>query len=321
MQAGPPSISFPTPDWNTLVPNLIGLMFDAVGKWFDDALHRTFDGMWGSSANVIGQTDMAMTWGFGPVHDQVMAIQGAARAVLLFALILMGLRGMLSSIVPQQPDMLAELINGVLAAVIFTAAFPLLVPEIIGAVNQGATAVGTVDLSKYLRTGLAQDPVVNGVLFVILLFFGIKLLFWAVWRTLALGVLLPAGMLACIFYAIPQWRWMLGWWCRTWGGLLLAQIPSVMALTIGAQLFAFGSGINGFVYSIAAMALATDLYRIVPNAVGAAGGGSAPWGQLPLIPLLTGGMGGRAKAAARTVHVSSAHQGIDRSWGSPDYGY
>src|SRR5258707_12057778 len=98
-QADPPSggisISFPTVDWTQLVPQLVGLFFDGIGKYLHDALHAAFDGLWGSGANVVGQTDLAMTWGFGPIHDQVLSVQGAARAVLLFALILLGLRGML----------------------------------------------------------------------------------------------------------------------------------------------------------------------------------------------------------------------------------
>ena len=59
-------------------------------------MHSVFDGIWGNSANVLGQTDLAMTWDFGPVHDQVVGLQTAARAILLFALILLGLRSMLS---------------------------------------------------------------------------------------------------------------------------------------------------------------------------------------------------------------------------------
>jgi hypothetical protein len=60
-------VNFPTVDWTQLVPQLVGLFFDGIGKWLQDALHHTFDGLWGSGANVVGHTDLGMTFGFGPV--------------------------------------------------------------------------------------------------------------------------------------------------------------------------------------------------------------------------------------------------------------
>src|SRR5215467_10882015 len=122
------TINFPTIDWQTLVPQLVQYFFDGVGKFLNASLHTAFDDLWSSGANVVGQTDLAMTWGFGPVHDQVVGLQGAARAILVFALVMLGLRGMLAGIVPRQPDMLAEFINGVLGAVILIAAFPVIIP-------------------------------------------------------------------------------------------------------------------------------------------------------------------------------------------------
>jgi hypothetical protein len=284
-QTGPPSpggggdrpiIEFPTVDWPTLIPQLVNYFFDAIGRLLNDTLHSTFDGVWSSGANVVGQTDLGMTWGFGPVGEQVQAVQTAARVILIFAVIVMGLRGMLSSIIPRQPDLVAEFINGVLAAVIMVAAFPLLVPLLIDFTNQAANAVGRVDLSGYLSTGGVSNPVIHAVLFLILLLFALRLLIKAVWRIGFLAVLLPVGMLACALYALPQTRWLLAWWVRVWGGMLLAQVPSVFALSIGAQLFTHGGGLVAFVYSIAFLQLATDVYSLIP--FGGAGSGGPPWG-------------------------------------------
>lgn len=287
------NINFPTVDWANLIPQLVGYFFDAIGKFLTDTLHTAFDGLWGSGANVIGRTDLAMTWGFAPVHDQVLVIQSAARAVLILALIVLGLRGMLSSIVPRQPNLLAEFINGILGATIMVAAFPLIVPQLIEFTNQAASAVGRADLAGYLSTEGISNPLIQGVLFVILLFFAIRLLIRAVWRIGFLAVLLPVGMAACALYGLPQTRWVLAWWARAWGGMLLAQIPSVMALSIGAQLFAHGSGLGAFVYSIAFLQLATDLYGLIP--FGTSGSGGPPWGAVswPAPAML----GGAARAA------------------------
>jgi hypothetical protein len=291
-------INFPIVDWQTLIPQLVGYFFDAVGTAINDMTHKAFDGVWSSSVNVVGQTDMGSTWNFGPIHDQVLQVQSGARMVLLFALVLLGLKAMLGSIVPRHNDVVSEVVNGVLASVIMVAAFPVLVPQLIDFTNQVATAVGTVDLSRYMSNGFGgQNPMVEAVLFIVLVFFGLRLLFWATWRIMVLAVLLPVGMFAAAAYAVPFMRWLFIWWAKTWGGLLLAQIPSVMALTIGAQLFAHGSGLMAFMFSIAAMQVAVDIYKILPGA--AAGNSGPPWGSLPWrLPLAAGGLGVGAGAAA-----------------------
>jgi hypothetical protein len=320
-----PIIEFPTVDWSELVPQLVNYFFEAIGRLLNDTLHSTFDGMWGSGANVLGQTDLAMTWGFGPVGEQVQAVQSAARVVLVFALIVVGLRGMLSSIIPRQPDMLAEFINGVVAAAIMVAAFPLLVPQVINFTNQAASAVGRTDLSRYLSTGDVSSPIIQPVLFVILLLFALRLLIKAVWRIGFLAVLLPVGMFACALYALPQARWILGWWVRVWGGTLLAQIPSVFALSIGAQLFAHGGGLGAFVYSIAFLQLATDLYSLIP--FGSTGSAGAPWAlswpapaALGEAKLAMGGLGGVASGIAGAAGGVVAGAAATRG-GGQTYGY
>jgi hypothetical protein len=299
------TINFPTIDWQTLIPQLVGYFFDAIGTTLNNTMHKAFDGVWGSSANIVGQTAMDSTWNFGPIHDQVLQVQSGARAVLLLALVLLGCKSMLGGIVPRHSDVVSEAVNGVLAAVIMVAAFPVLVPQLIDVTNTMATTVGTVDLSKYMSNGFGgQNSLVEAVLFIILVFFGLRLLFWSAWRIMVLAVLLPVGMFAAAAYALPFMRWLFVWWAKVWGGLLLAQIPSVLALTIGAQLFAHGSGVMAFMFSIAAMQVAVDVYKILPGANG--GGGSAPWSFLPLGPLAIRAAtpGAVAAGAATTTQMS-----------------
>jgi hypothetical protein len=329
MQPAPPdsgggiTIVGPSVDWGELIPQIVGYFFDGIGQLLMETLDSAFAGLWSSGANVLGHTDLAMTWGFGPVNDQVLAVQAAARAILVFALILLGVRGMLGGIVPRQPEMLAEFINGVLVAMILVAAFPLVIPELIRLTNMAAEAVGRADLSAYLATGVASSPIVQAVLSIILLFFVFRLLVKAVWRIGFLAILLPVGPLACALYAIPSTRWMLGWWARIWGGMLLAQIPSVLALTIGAQLFATGSGLGAFVYSIAFLQLATDVYSLIP--FGASRPGPTPWGGLPWrAPALIGAITGPASAgaaAATTMAGAAWPAGATRGLGTQTYGY
>ena len=311
------TVQLPTVDWTQLVPQLVGLFFDAIGTTLNDLTHKAFDGVWGSSVNVVGQTDMGSTWNFGPIHDQVLQVQSGARAVLLFALVLVGLKAMLGGIMPRHSDVISEVVNGVLTSVIMVATFPVLVPQLIDFTNQVATAVGTVDLSRYMSNGFGgQNPMVEAVLFIVLVFFGLRLLFWATWRIMVLAVLLPIGMFAAAAYALPFMRWLFIWWARVWGGLLLAQIPSVLALTIGAQLFAHGSGVMAFMFSIAAMQVAMDVYKILPSAVGSSGSplGAFPW-RLPML-----GTGTTAAATATRV-ASGAPEGMRSQLLADQYGY
>jgi hypothetical protein len=175
---------------------------------------------------------------------------------------------------------LSEAANGLLLAVVFVTAFPVVIPEMIRLTNAAATAIGSVDLGRYVgASGGVDSAIVRAVFLIVLLFFAFRLLLKCIWRIGFLAVLLPVGMLACALYASPSTRWVLGWWVRLWGGMLLAQIPSVMALLIGAQLYA-GGGVLGFVYATAFLQLATDLYSLVPFS-STGGSGGAPWGAIP----------------------------------------
>jgi hypothetical protein len=319
-----PVIDFPTVDWSTLVPQLVNYFFDAISNMVSHTVHTTFDGVWSTSPSVLQNTDLAMTWGLGPVAEQVQAVQGAARAILVLALIVVGLRGMLSGILSRQPDMLTEFVNGVVVAVIMVAAFPLLVPQMIDFTNQAANAVGRANLAGYVSTVDITDPIVQALILVILLFFALRLLIKAVWRIGFLAVLLPVGMFACAAYALPQMRWLFTWWVRVWGGMLLAQIPSVLALSIGAQLFAHGGGFGGFIYSIAFLQLATDLYSLIPFGSPGVDAGP-PWALAwPAHVLFGHGKGALgtvgAAAGGAAMAASSVVAGSMRA-GGPNYGY
>jgi len=174
-----------------------------------------------------------------------------------------------------------------------------------------------------LATGTGGNTLIQLVLFVILLFFALRLLVKAVWRIGFLAVLLPVGMFACALYALPQTRWMLGWWLRLWGGMLLAQIPSVFALSMGVQLFANGGGgLGPFVYSIAFLQLASDLYSMIP--FGNTVAGQIPWaftfGPQNVARLATSGIGGPAAGMAVAAGGVAAGAASAASSG-PTYGY
>jgi hypothetical protein len=89
--------------------------------------------------------------------------------------------------------------------------------------------------------------------------------------------------------------------------MLVAQIPSVLALAIGVQMFARGSGtVGSFFYSIAFLQLATDLYSLIP--FGSVADHGAPWGSLPgrALAAATGGPFGAAAGTAATLARTEA---------------
>lgn len=318
------NIALPTPDWTSLVPNLVDLFFSSAGEWLNRTEHAALDGLWGSGANVVGHTPLEQTWSFGPVTGQIGDIQTACRAILLFAVVLLGVKSMLSGIVASHSDLVGEFVNGILGAVILVAGFPLVIPMLIDLTNQATRAVaGGATLSSYVSvSGGVSDPIVSGILFLILAFFAIRLLVKTVWRIGFLAVLLPVGLAACALYAIPQTRWLLGWWARIWGGMLAAQIPSVFALAIGLGLFAGGGGggLGPFVYSIAFLQLATDLYQLIPfSSLG--GGGGPPWGGLPLQATRLARGGGAAAAAGAMVSAPAIRPQLLADQAYSHYGY
>ena len=84
--------------------------------------------------------------------------------------------------------------------------------------------------------------------------------------------------------------------------MLLAQIPSVFALGIGLGLFSHGgTGIGPFVYSIAFLQLATDLYSLIP--FGHVQQSGAPWGGLPMRLGLLAASGASAGTSAAAASI------------------
>jgi hypothetical protein len=297
------TISLPSPDWPTLIPTLVGYFFDALGTYLQDLLRQTFNGAWGSSANVLGRTDPGLVWDFGPVRDQVGSVQAAARAVLLFGVVLFGLRSIVAGIVPMG-SIGADFFGHLVGAVVLLAAFPIVVPEVIGLVNQAAQTVGTADLGGYLSDNLGPNPLVAAVLFLILIFFVARLVIKAVWRILFLAITLPIGPFAMAAYAVPGLRWITGWWARMWGGMLVAQIPSIFALSLGLQLFARNGGLFGFFGSIAAVQMATDIYDIMAFGSATRSHGAPFMWALPFVGRTFGGGGGSQPAPQPIANVT-----------------
>ena len=198
--------------------------------------------MWGSDANVFGHTDPNLVLG-GPIATYAQQAQAAALGIVVFAIVVLGLRAALSSFVPMSNHVATELVEGVAGALILAGAFVLLAPRLLGWLNDALHEIGDVDFSHMFQAdATGPNAFVFALLALVVLFFAGKLVVRVLYRTALLAILYPVGIVALLLRAIPQLRWVSGWWARLWFGWLVAQVPSAMALVIGVQLFAFGAG-------------------------------------------------------------------------------
>jgi hypothetical protein len=255
--------NFPPTDWSALLHTVVPDFFNEIGTFLHDQLHAAFDGAFTSNANVIGQTPMDLTWNMGPISANVQDVEAACRSVLLFAVILLATRTMLGSL-GQMPGVLREAADGLLPAVILLASFGTFVPLLIEQTNNASRAIGEADLSAYFNQMPNElNAFLQAMLLIVLIWELFRLLKKAFWRLGLLAVLLPVGPFCMVAWAIPPIRGLTYWWSRTWVGLLLSQIPSVLALSIGIAVMAYAGGILAFFVSLAFLELAVDLYDIV----------------------------------------------------------
>lgn len=292
--SGGTSFTFPSPDWGKLVPDLVGLFLNAISDTVANAMLAIWDGFWKSGLNVVGQTPEAMTIGFGPTQFYLQDMEKVAYGVIFFALVLLGLATMLGASNAQH-----EIVVHIVGALILAGVFVVFVHRAYLVVNQAATGIGRADLSQLVPQGSEHHVFESLVLLLILLFYAIDLVLLSVERIVILAVLTPFGVLAMLLRAIPQLRYVSAWWARTYFGLLFAQLPVVMALTIGLQMAKNAGGIATFVYAIAFLKAARSLYRMFYDGmhVGLGQGGIAMGGLFRGLRFGGGGGGGAAPAA------------------------
>src|SRR5262249_54229267 len=96
----------------------------------------------------------------------------------------------------------SDVVGGVLMAVIAVAAFPLVIPMVVEAVNAAARAIGTANVAQYVSKPTVGNVFLQAILFGVLGWFAIRLLIRAGWRIILLAVLLPFGLFCAALYAI-----------------------------------------------------------------------------------------------------------------------
>jgi hypothetical protein len=282
------------------LPDLVGGIGQSAGSNMHSATGNLWNGLWTSGANVFTQTNPAQTINFGPIVGYTSEAQTAAYGLVLFGVMLLGLRTMLSSFVPMQSDTVGELVYGIATAMMLAGALPVLMLRAVDVLNLALRQLGGVNLSSSLPQSIGNDPIVTVVLALLVVWYGIKFVIKSMKRLVVLAVLTPFGPIAMLLRCIPQTRWVSGWWARTWGGLLVAQAPAALALTIGVQLALF-SGVLGVLWTVAFLGAASDLLDLFGHGmIGGSGPGLVATG-MTAARLATGwaaasSMGGAAAA-------------------------
>jgi hypothetical protein len=106
------------------IPDLVGAVGNALDQDVTAALDQLWSELWNNQANVITQTNPATTINFGPIGGLTSQAQAAAYGIILFGVVLLGLRTMLSSFWPTAADTYGELLGGIASAAILAACKP-----------------------------------------------------------------------------------------------------------------------------------------------------------------------------------------------------
>jgi hypothetical protein len=193
-------------------------------------------------------------------------------------------------------------------AVFLTLAYPVLVARGAELLNSAAAAVGQAPIGDALATPSPGQPgllIPFALLWLLLVYYGVRLLIRLAYSLFRLLVALVFGPVAIILWAIPQTEWITALWVRE---LLGWGTTPLLVATCLAMALPLATGRGGFLaaaaFSIAGLQAAYDL-------VGLLSFGSARPGRLFPIPhasrrdlgALAGGGGGAAAASVPPVRA------------------
>jgi hypothetical protein len=301
--------------WTNLAPRLPDIAGQVLGM-LEDALHTAaaaiWDGVWGSSANIVTQVPPDLTynapWYRAIATDPLpIAIGGATLAVVL-----LGLRTMLGAMVGR--DHVVTHVSGrLIPAVFLCLAYPVLVVRGVELLNSTAAALGQRTIgggvADSLRTGLllslptpATAPLLVAylLLWLLLIYFGVRLLVRLAYSIFRFTVALVFGPVAIILWAIPQTEWVTWFWLRELVGWATTPLLVTACLAMAIPLAGMQNGLlAGAVFSLAGLMAAYDLVGLLGMARGG-GGHAGPLGYARMAVGAARG-GGPVGAAAASV--------------------
>lgn len=264
-----------------------------------DSARAVWDAIWGSSANILTQLPADLTYNLGPYRaiatDPVpLAVAGAT-----LALVLLGLRTVVGSMVGRD-HVITHITGRLIPAAFLTLAYPVLVVRGIGLLNAAATGLGSVAIGEALAT---PNPGQTGLLlpfallWLLLIYYAIRLLIRLAYSLFRFLVALVFGPVALILWAIPQTEWVTSFWLREligWGTtplLVTACLAMAMPLATGR-----GGFLVAAAFGIAGFQAAYDLAGLLGH--GGGGRSLAPLGYVHTAARAASSGGGAGVAAA-----------------------
>jgi hypothetical protein len=297
--------------WTNLEPRLPDI-FGQLLAMLEDALHSAasaiWDSAWSSSANIVTQVPPDLTYNAGWYRAVATDPLPVALGGATLAIVLLGLRTIVGAIAGH--DHLITHISGrLIPATFLTLAYPVLVVRGVELLNSVASALGQRAIgggvAEGLKTGLVlalpTPPTVALLvpylaLWLLLVFYGVRLLVRLAYSVFRFTVALLFGPLAIILWAIPQTEWVTWLWLRELVGWMTTPLLVTACLAMAIPLASLHSGIlAGAVFSLAGLMAAYDLVGLLAHTRG--GGLSSPLGYARLATARVGGGGAGAAAA------------------------
>lgn len=271
-----------------------------------DAARAVWDGVWHSGINIVTQLPADLTYNL-PAYRAIaadpvpLAVGGAT-----LALVLLGLRTLLGSMVGRD-HVITHVTGRLIPAVFLTLAYPVLVARGFGLMNAAASSLGEAPIGEALAF---PDPTAGFVLlpliWLAMIYYGFRLFIRLAYSLFRLLVALVFGPVAIILWAIPQTEWVTWFWLRE---LLAWSTTPLLVTACLALAIPLANGRSGFLpaaaFGIAGMMAAYDLVGLLGLSHGGGGRGASPLGYIRMAAnTASGGGAGVATASASAIRPS-----------------
>ena len=271
-----------------------------------EAARAVWDGVWHSGVNIVTQIPLDLTTNL-PAYRAIaadpvpLAVGGAT-----LALVLLGLRTLLGSMVGRD-HVITHVTGRLIPAVAMTLAYPVLVAQGFSLLNAVAASLGQAPIGEALAF---PNPGVGGpllpLIWLAMIYYGFRLFIRLAYSLFRLLVALVFGPVAIILWAIPQTEWVTWFWLRE----LLAWATTPLLVTACLALaIPLANGRGGFLpaaaFGIAGMMAAYDLVGLLGMTQGG-GRVPSPFGLIRMAAAAASGGSAAVVPAGATTHMSDA---------------
>lgn len=274
-------------------------------EWLTNGIHQSADAVWADStvamSELLFQLPKALTYAFPgylavATNPVPVALGGATLAIVL-----LGIRTIFGAFIGRD-HVLTHISGRLLPAVACAAAFEFIAGWTVDHINQIAASVPAAAVGGLMRfPGAPANPFLLPVyllLWVLLIFYGVKLLVRVAYGLFRFLVTLVFGPVAIVLWAIPQTEWITSFWLREFVGWGTTPILVAVCLSMAVPLAMGSAGfLAAALFGVAGLKAASDLVGLFAMSKGGGGGGM---GVTPfaLARLAAGAVSGGAGAAA-----------------------